>query len=63
MNNWTFDFMAVTEFGNGLPWHRSAKRFSTWQLALEGAKDWMTTCYENDWPIVIRLVDTTNKAD
>jgi len=38
-------------------WKRSKKRFETMDDAVRASGLWMQICFDNDWPIAVRLVE------
>jgi len=55
--SFTFEYASADIGWGGTKWKRSKKRFQTIDDAVKASGLWMQVCYDNDWPIAIRLVE------
>jgi len=60
----TFEYSPVEDIrggwlGGAARWKRSKKRFQSIEDAVRASGLWMQVCYDNDWPIAVRLVEMT----
>lgn len=55
--SYTFEYTPCDASRWKQDWKRSKKRFETIDDAVRASGLWMQTCFDNDWPIAVRLVE------
>ena len=55
--SYTFEYMPCDSSRWKPIWKRSKKRFETIDDAVRASGLWMQICFDNDWPIAVRLVE------
>lgn len=56
--SYTFEYAPCeVRWGRSIIWKRSKKRFETIDDAVRASGLWMQICFDNDWPIAVRLVE------
>jgi hypothetical protein len=57
VTGFTFEYVSADTGWGRAKWKRSKKRFENMDDAVRASGLWMQICFDNDWPIAVRLVE------